>query len=144
MTSEEHNNQSCNDPAIWQTVLSTHEISKEEFENRLQNYFGGNPPTMLRMSGEALCAYHENCEEKSWQYDPKATTNDELDLKLEAIRATHQYSLALFRGLAYWNNAASYEFSLGLDERGKKSVVFVAYNGLDVAIYYGNISNLMP
>jgi hypothetical protein len=144
MINEELLNQSCDDPAVWQKVILMHEITKEEFDTRVSNYFGPVQPTMLRMPGQDLCALHENCRTMSWQYDPRATMNEQIDLKLDELRADNQYSLALFRGLAYWKKAVSYEFTLGQDEKGKKSVVFVTYNELDVAVYHGNISSLMP
>jgi hypothetical protein len=144
MINNELLNQSCDDPEVWQRILSKHEITQKEFDKRLENYFGPIRPQMLRMAGQDLCAQHEDCRTMSWQYDPNAVTNAQIDLKLDDLRADNQYSLALFRGLAYWSKAVSYEFTLGKDELGKKSVVFVAYNELDKAIYHGNISSLMP
>lgn len=144
MINNELLNQSCDDPEVWQRILSKHEITQEEFDKRLENYFGPVKPRMIRMAGHDLCAYDEDCRTMSWQYDSIAVTNEQIDLKLHELRADNQYSLALFRGLAYWSNAVTYEFTLGKDDLGEKSVIFVAYDDLDNAIYHGNISSLMP
>ncbi len=136
---------SCDDEVSWAAIVGRHAITKTEFNLRIINQFGPNPEPTIKMNISVLQATGMDCKTKSWHYNENARTNSDINLTLDKIRVDHQYSIQLFRGLNHWLDAVNFEFTIGKDSpRGKRSVIFVALNDQNDAVYYGNISNLHP
>ncbi len=136
---------SCDDEVSWAAIIGRHAIKQTDFDSRVVNQFGSNPEPAITISITVLQATGVDCKTKSWRYNENARSNNNINLTLDNIRTDHQYSIQLFRGLNRWFDAVDFDFTLGKDSpTGRRSVIFVARNNLNTAVYYGNISNLHP
>lgn len=141
---EELINGSCTDDKVWLAVLARHAISEGRFLRYLSNEYGSTPEAPVVFNVQTMLASSENCKEKSWQYDVEGRNNSKMNLILNNIRGGHEYSIQLFRGLDYWLNANSFEFTFGKDDEGIRFVMFTASDVAGKAIYFGNVISMFP